>query len=111
VGGGQSQVLNETVIVSRARIDATTRAITIDGVGTGTPLTVRSERGCAPGITFKFSEDIRSPGLANDSAVIQTVTTSAYVIDPDHLDQVPNETARRWFQEDVASGKIKIIRK
>ena len=111
VGGGQSEVLNQTVIVSRARIDATTRAITIDGVGTGTPLTVSNDRGCAPGIAFKFSGDLRSPGLADDSAVIQTVTTTGYVIDPDHLDQVPNATARRYFEEDVASGKIKVIRK
>jgi hypothetical protein len=107
----QSEVLNKTVIVSRARIDATTRAITIDGVGTGTPLTVTSDRGCAPGIAFKFSADLRSPGLSGDNAVIQTVSTSAYVIDPDHLDQVQNETARRYFEEDVASGKIQIQRK
>jgi hypothetical protein len=111
LGGGQSEVLNQTVIVSRARIDATTRAITIDGVGTGSPLTVRSDRGCAPGIAFKFSSDLRSPGLTGDNAVIQTVTTSAYVIDPDHLDEVQNETARRYFEEDVASGKIQIQRK
>lgn len=107
----QSENLNQTVIVSRARIDAATRTITIDGVGTGTPLTVRSERGCSPGIAFKFTSDIRSPGLTGDSAVVQTVSTSAYVIDPDHLDQVPSETARKWFQEDVAAGKIQIQRK
>jgi hypothetical protein len=110
-GGGQSEVVNKTVIVSRAKLDATTRTITIDGVGTGTPLTVTSDRGCAPGIAFTFSSDLRSPGLAGDSAVIQTVMTTGYVIDPDHLDQVPSATARRYFEEDVASGKIQIQRK
>src|SRR5688572_8451017 len=37
-GGGQSEVLNETVIVTRATIDPATRAITIAGLGSGTPL-------------------------------------------------------------------------
>lgn len=111
VGGGQSEVLNETVIVTRARIDEATRAITIDGLGAGTPMTVTSSRGeCQPAIDFEFSSDLRSPGLAGDGSLIQAGMSSAYVIDPDHLDEVPNETARRYFEEDVASGKIKIVR-
>jgi len=81
-------------------------------LGTGTTITLaRGLGGCSPGITFKFSSDLRSPGLKDDNAVIQGLWTSAYVIDPDHLDQVQNETARRYFQEDVASGKIQIQRK
>ncbi len=36
---------------------------------------------------------------------------SSLTSDPDRLDQVPSETARRWFQEDVASGRIVVIRK
>ncbi len=112
IDSGSSEVINKTVIVTRARINATTREITIDGIGSGTPLTVsRGTGGCSPGIAFKFSSDLRSPGLTGDSAVIQSLMTSAYVIDPDHLDQVKNETARRYFQEDVASGKIQIQRK
>lgn len=112
IDSSQSEVLNKTVIVTRARINATTREITIDGVGSGTPLTVsRGTAGCSPGIAFKFSSDLRSPGLTGDSAVIQSLMTSAYVMDPDHLDQVPSETARTWFQEDVAAGKIQIQRK
>lgn len=108
----RSEVLNSTVIVTRARINSTTREITIDGVGSGTPVTVnRGVTGCSPAIAFKFSSDIRSPGLTGDNAVIQSMMTSAYVIDPDHLDQVPNATARRYFEEDVASGKIQIQRK
>jgi len=112
IDSSSSEVLNKTVIVTRARLNASTREITIDGVGTGTPLTVtRGAGSCSPGIAFKFSSDIRSPGLKGDAVVIQSLLTSAYVIDPDHLDQVPNDTARRWFQEDVASGKIQIQRK
>jgi hypothetical protein len=107
-----SAVLNQTVIVTRAQIDATTKAITIAGVGTGTPLKVtNSSGGCLPGIAFKYASDIRSAGLAGDATQIVAGSSSAYVIDPDHLDQVPSETARKWFQEDVASGKIQVIRK
>jgi hypothetical protein len=112
IDSSRSEVLNQTVIVTRARINSTTREISIDGVGSGTPLTVRrGTGGCSPGIAFKFSSDIRSPGLTGDAAVIQSMMTSAYLIDPDHLDQVPNATARRYFEEDVASGKIQIQRK
>ncbi len=112
INSSESEVLNQTVVVTRARINATTREITIDGVGTGTPLTVQRGGGaCSPGIAFKFTSDLRSPGLKDDNAVIQSLWTSAYVIDPDHLDQVPSEAARRYFQEDVAAGKIQIQRK
>lgn len=108
---GQSEVLNETVIVTRAKIDARTRALTIEGVGTGTPITVANPRGgCTPGISLELTRDQRSPGLVGDFTTVLTGTTTAYVVDPDHLDQVPSETARRYFQEDVASGKIKVVR-
>lgn len=111
IDGTQSEVLNQTVIVTRARIDATTRAITLDGVGSGTPLTLRnSSGGCQPAIAFKFAADIRSPGLKDDSTSISAGLSSGFVIDPDHLDDVPYESTRRYFQEDVASGKIKIVR-
>lgn len=110
--GSSSSVLNQTVIVTRAKVDATTRTLTIDGVGTGTPFTVLNERGgCLPGIAFTYGSDIRSAGLAGDSTQIVAGLTSAYVIDPDNLDDVPSETARTWFEEDVASGKIKVVRK
>ena len=110
--GSSSTVLNETYIITRARIDATTRTLTIDGVGSGTPLTVLNDRGgCLPGVAFKYASDIRSTGLAGDATQIVAGLSSAYVIDPDHLDEVPSETARKWFEEDVASGKIKIVRK
>jgi hypothetical protein len=110
--GSSSTVLNQSVIVTRARIDEATRTLTIDGVGSGTPLRVTNQRGeCLPGVAFKYSSDVRSAGIAGEATHIVAGLTSAYVIDPDHLDQVPNETAREWFQEDVASGKIKIIRK
>lgn len=111
LGGGQSQIENETVVVTHATIDAATRTISIAGLGTGTPITVRQNGRCAPGITFQLAEDIRSAGLAGDTTVVQAGLSSAYVIDPDHLDQVPNATARKWFEEDVASGKIVVIRK
>lgn len=108
----QSTVLNQTVIVTRAKIDANTRTLTIDGVGSGTPLTVRNDSGgCLPGVAFKYGSDIRTSGLAGDATQIVAGITSAYVIDPDHLDEVPSQTARKWFEEDVASGKIKIVRK
>jgi len=42
--------------------------------------------------------------------VIQTVSTSGFVIDPDHLEDVPYPQTRKWFEEDVASGKIKVVR-
>ena len=111
IDSSRSDVNNQSVIVTRATIDPTTRAITIAGVGTGTPITVQNNGGCSPGITFTFSSDVRSPGLAGDSTVISAGLTSAFVIDPDHLDDVPYETTRNWFEEDVASGKIKVIRK
>lgn len=112
VSSSESEVLNQTVVVTRARLDPTTRAITIDGVGTGTPLTVTDGAGkCGPSISFTFTGDLRSPGLTGDLTHVNTGLTSAYVIDPDHLDQVPNATARRYFEEDVASGKIKVVRK
>ena len=107
----ESEVLNETVIVTRARIDERTRAITIDGVGTGTPLVTYHDSGrCTPGIDFQLTADQRTPGLAGDSTLIYAGTSSGYVIDPDHLDEVPSEVARKNFQEDVARGTIKIVR-
>ena len=111
LGGSQSEVLNQTVLVTRATIDPATRSISIAGLGSGTPITVRNGSGCAAGIAFKFSSDLRSPGLSGDSTVIQGGLTTGFLIDPDHLDQVPNATARKWFEEDVASGKIIVIRK
>lgn len=106
-----SENLNQTVIVTRATIDPATRAITIAGLGSGTPVTVQNNGGCAPGIAFQFSGDVRSPGLAGDNTVISAGLTSAFVIDPDDLDAIPYESTRRWFEEDVASGKITVIRK
>ena len=110
VGGGQSDVLNETVIVTHATIDEATRAITIAGVAKGTPLTVNNNGQCAPAIALEHLGDLRSPGLAGDHSGITSSNTTAFVIDPDHLDEVPSATARQWFEEDVASGKIKILR-
>ena len=108
--GSQSEVLNQTVVVTRSHVNAMTREIQIDGVGTGTPFTAGGDGGrCAPGIALTYSGDLRSPGLRGDATQIISSLTTAFVIDPDHLDQVPNADARRYFQEDVASGKIKVI--
>lgn len=101
---------NETVVITQATVDPDTRALTIRGLGTGTPLTYTSNSGCGPAYDFEFTSDLRSPGLAGDAAPVIAGSTSAFVIDPDNLDAVPYESTRRWFQEDVASGKIKIIR-
>ena len=107
-----SETLNQTVVVTRYHVDSTTRALTIDGVGTGTPLTASTGNGgCAPAYDFTYSGDLRSTGLAGGKTVAYAGSSSSYVIDPDHLDDVPSETARRWFEEDVASGRIVVIRK
>lgn len=111
IGGGQSEVLNETVIVTRRVIDPDTRSITIVGVGSGTPFTTTNSRGqCMPSINFEFSSDLRTPGLVGDTTHITAGLTSAFVIDPDHLDDVPHQGAREYFEEKVASGRIKILR-
>lgn len=107
----ESEVKNETVVVTRYSVDPATRALSLAGVGTGTPWTATSGGGCAPAFDFVFSGDLRSAGLSGDKTVVYAGTSTAFVVDPDHLDQVPSETARRWFQEDVASGKIVVIRK
>jgi hypothetical protein len=109
--GSQWDVLNETILITRKRLDQSTRAIAIDGLGVGTPVTVRNASGeCLPGINFKFTGDLRSPGLTDTSTEIIAGLTSARVIDPDNLQDL-SETMRRWFEEDVASGKIVVIRK
>ncbi|MGE3764887.1 MAG: hypothetical protein AB7L94_21700 [Kofleriaceae bacterium] len=111
LNASESEVLKETVIVTRAHVDESTREITIDGVGAGTPMVHYHDNGrCTPGIDFRLTADQRTPGLAGDSTLIYAGTSTGYVIDPDHLDQVPSETARRYFEEDVASGKIQIVR-
>ena len=111
VDATESDVVNETKIVTRYSVDSSTRAVTIPGVGTGVPKTATGNNGgCAPAYDFTYAVDLRSPGLRGGKTIAYAGTSSAYVIDPDHLDQVPSETARRWFQEDVASGKIVVIR-
>jgi len=109
VDATRSEVLNETIVVTHASIDPATKAITIAGVGTGAPFTVTEDAGCGPGIAFKYTSDLRSAGLAGKSTVIQAGLSSGRVIDPDHLEDLP-ETMRRYFEEDVASGKKKVIR-
>ncbi|MBL0212567.1 MAG: hypothetical protein IPQ07_01640 [Myxococcales bacterium] len=111
IDSSRSEVINETVVVSRYSVDATSRALKIDGFGTGTPMTATDGGHCAPAYNFTYSGDLRTAGLSGGKTVAYAGTSSGYVIDPDHLDQVPSETARRWFQEDVASGKIVVIRK
>ena len=111
VDATESEVKNETVVVTRYSVDPSSRALTVAGVGTGTPATATGSAGCAPTYQFTFSGDLRTAGLSGDKAAVYAGTSTAFVIDPDHLDQVPSETARRWFQEDVASGKIVVIRK
>ncbi len=108
-GGGYAHT-NETVVITQATIDPETRAISLRGLGTGTPMTFTSNGRCAPAVDFTFSTDLRSAGLEGDGAMVVTGSSSRFVIDPDNLDDVPSESARRWFQEDVASGRIKIIR-
>ncbi len=107
----RSEVVNQTVVVSHYAVDATSRALKIDGVGTGAPMTATDGGHCAAAYTFTYTGDLRTAGLSGGKTVAYAGTSSGYVIDPDHLDQVPNETARRWFQEDVASGRIVVIRK
>jgi hypothetical protein len=110
IDGQSSEVLNQTVIVTRRVIDPETRTVELVGIGKGTPLTVVNNTRCLPGIQFQHTRDLRSPGLAGDGAQIIAGLTSAYVIDPDRLDEVPSDAARRYFEEDVASGKIKVLR-
>jgi hypothetical protein len=102
---------NSTVVVTRYSVDPTTRALTLAGVGTATPETVRRTTGCVLSLELTFSSDVRTTGLAGRKTTVYSGTTTGFVIDPDHLDQVPSATARRWFQEDVASGKIVVIRR
>lgn len=109
--GAGAEVTNQTVVVSSTRIDEATKSITIKGVGTGTPSSRTDGRGgCAPAINFTFESDLRSPGLAGGAAQIVLGTSTRFVIDPDHLDEVPSADARRWFEQDVASGEIQIRR-
>ncbi len=109
--GAGSEVINQTLIVSSARVDEADKSITIKGLGKGTPtFTTNSAGECAPGIDFTFAGDLRSPGLIGGTSEIVMGTSSRFVIDPDHLDDVPSEVARRNFQEDVADGTIKIVR-
>lgn len=105
------EVTNQTVIVTRYAIDSTTRKLELDGFGTATPKTMTNNGHCAPAFAFTFSENVRTEGLAGGTAVAYAGTSSAYVIDPDHLEDVPSENARTWFREDVASGKIVVVRK
>ena len=86
-----------------------TRTITIDGVGTGTPVTVTYGSECAPGIDFTYQNDLRTPNLSGKWTQIIAGISTANVTDPDHLDQL-SEGARAYFEEDVASGKIVILR-
>lgn len=109
-GGGAATVTHQTVVVTHATIDPDTRAITLAGVGTGTPITVESSSGgCAAGIAFTFATDLRSPGLAGGVAQLVRGSSSGFVIDPDHEDDIPYPETRTWFDEDVASGKIVVI--
>jgi len=101
---------NETVIVTRATIDATTRRLTIVGVGTGTPSTRFVDGKCAPRIELTYSQNIRSPGLTGKAAAIVAIWTSAYMVDPDHLEACPYESLRQRFEEERAAGVIKIVR-
>jgi hypothetical protein len=111
IDSSQSEVLNQTVIITRYSIDATTRAFKLDGFGTGTPLTATDGGRCAPAFAFTFSGDVRTAGLSGGKTVAYAGTSSGFVIDPDHLEDVPYESTRNWFKEDVASGKIVVIRK
>ncbi len=106
-----SEVRNQTVIVTRYSIDATTRAFKLDGFGTGTPLTATDGGRCAPAFNFTFAGDVRTPGLSGGKTVAYAGTSSGFVIDPDHLENVPYESTRTWFREDVASGKIVVVHK
>lgn len=109
-GGSYYQVVNKTVIVTRAIIDAASRKLTIFGVGSGTPATKIYDGNCVPGIDLTYSQNIRSTGLAGKPASIVAIWSSGYVIDPDDLQSVPSQTAREWFEEDVAAGVIRIVR-
>ncbi len=111
IDSSSSEVLNQTVIVTRYSIDATTRAFKLDGFGTGTPLTATDGGRCAPAFAFTFAGDVRTAGLTGGKTVAYAGTSSAFVIDPDHLENVPYESTRTWFREDVASGKIVVVHK
>ena len=109
-----TELHNQSVIVTHRHIDNADpmRTIVIDGLGSGTPYTRVNDRGgCSAGIDFKMlTTDIRTAGMRGDETQLTTSWTTGFVIDPDHLDQVPDADARKWFEEDVASGKIKIVR-
>jgi hypothetical protein len=111
VDSSRSEVVNQTVIVTRYSIDATTRAFKLDGFGTGTPLTATDGGRCAAAFNFTFTGDVRTAGLSGGKAVAYAGTSSGFVIDPDHLEDVPYESTRTWFREDVASGKIVVVHK
>lgn len=106
----ESEQRNKTIIVTHATIDAATRAITLPGIGTGTPVTLTNgSGGCAAGIDLAYTTDIRSTSLGGKHGEIAVGSTTGRVEDPDHLDELPAEM-RQWFQEDVASGAIVIQR-
>jgi len=107
-GDGSYDVLNETVVVTGYSVDDATRALTIRGVGTGTPVTVTNNSGCLPGYTFHYTDDIRTAGLAGGNAVLDAGSTSGVLVDPDHLDQAPSGAAD-YFQEKVSSGQVVVI--
>lgn len=107
-GNDSYDVLNQTVVVTGYTVDDTSRTLTIRGVGTGTPITVTGSSGCLPGYTFQYSDDIRTAGLAGGTAVLDAGSTSAVLVDPDHLDQAP-AGARDYFNDEVASGQVVVI--
>lgn len=111
IDSSSAEVNNQTVIVTRYSIDATTRALKLDGFGTGTPLTATDGGRCAAAFNFTFAGDVRSAGLSGGKTIAYAGTSSAFVIDPDHLENVPYDSTRTWFKADVASGKIVVVHK
>jgi len=102
--------VNETVIVTRSVIDPTSRKLTLVGLATGTPSARIDDGLCGPSIALTYSQNIGAPGLAGKTTAIVPVWSTAFVIDPDNLAEVPYAWARRQFEDKVAAGTIRIVR-
>lgn len=103
----QVEVINEALVVTTASfVDG---KVHFAGVADGTPTQLVEGAKCTAGLELAFSSDIMSAGLAGNSTTIYQGWSSRWAIDPDHLDQIPSEQGRKWVEEDIASGKLKVI--
>ncbi|HEY4179378.1 MAG TPA: hypothetical protein VGM90_21185 [Kofleriaceae bacterium] len=79
----------------------------IDASSSPTQLTEGSS--CAAGLKLSFTDNLMTSGLVGNTASIYVGTSTAWVADPDHLDQIPNADGRAYITQEIADGTIKVI--